>query len=390
MPSTHPAWQDSDGDMYRQMVSAPSCPRHDAAVTTNERQVAVDAEGLRRVMREFVSVTASRAPLYARLAAGASEHDEILNLLAVAPAANRMPVTFFAAVHFLLLSDPDEPLAAWYPNLSGEPRTDDPLPALLELCRRRSADVRVLISTRTPQTNEVGRSAVLMIALARLGGEVGPLAQLDVGASAGLNLLADRFGYDFDGHRLGAGDLRLACGVRGVARPDLLPQRLPVIASRLGLDREPIDLGDVEQVRWLEACVWPDQTDRFRRLRAALGLAADARPQIACGDAVADLAAAVARLGAGHPVITTSWVLNYLGPQGQADFEHVVERIGAERDLSVVSYEEPDLTPGLEWPRELASSRLSLLRIARWRRGRRADEVLLAGHPHGYWVQWLA
>ena len=367
------------------------CPRDDAAVTIiDEPSSTIELERLRRMMREFVGVTAARAPLYARLAAGVSEHDELVGLLRAAPAANRMPVTFFAAVHFLLLADPDEPLAAWYPNLSSQPRTDDPLPALQELYRRREAELTALISTRTPQTNEIGRSAVLVLALAQLSEEVGPLAQLDVGASAGLNLLADRFSYDFAGHGLGAGDLRLECGIRGPARPELLPSRLPLIADRLGLDRQPIDVGDADQVRWLEACVWPDQRDRFRRLQGALSLAARQRPPIMAGDAVTDLAAGVSRLQGGHPVLTTSWVLNYLGPEGQQAFLRAAEAIGAQRDLSLVSYEEPDLTPGLGWPQALSTSELSVLRITRWRSARRTDQVVLAGHPHGYWIQWSA
>ncbi len=363
--------------------------RDDSAVTIiDDPESTAELTRLRQVMREFVGVTQARAPLYARLAAGVSEHDEVVGLLRVAPVAHRMPVTFFAAVHDVLLADPDEPLAAWYPNLNRNPRTDDPLPALLELCRRREAELIARISTRTPQTNEIGRSAVLLVALARLGEEVGPLVQLDVGASAGLNLLADRFSYDFDGHRVGTGDLRLSCGVRGTARPELLPSRLPLITDRLGLDREPIDVTDAEQVRWLEACVWPDQPDRFQRLRTAISLAAAERPQLIRGDAVADLADAVSRLGAGHPVVTTSWVLNYLGPRGQAAFERAVGAVGAQRDLSLVSYEQPDLTPGLGWPSGVASWQLSVLRIVRWRSGRRTDDVVLAGHPHGYWIQW--
>lgn len=81
---------------------------------------------LREEMRRFVQVSGFRAPLYARLALGLSESDEALTILAEAPPANRITVTLFAAIQFLLLAEPDEPLAAWYPNLSVEPRRDDP------------------------------------------------------------------------------------------------------------------------------------------------------------------------------------------------------------------------------------------------------------------------
>ena len=105
---------------------------------------------LREEMRRFVQVSGFRAPLYARLALGLSESDEALTILAEAPPANRITVTLFAAIQFLLLAEPDEPLAAWYPNLSVEPRRDDPTEAAREFCVRRRSELLALVRTRTP------------------------------------------------------------------------------------------------------------------------------------------------------------------------------------------------------------------------------------------------
>ncbi|MBU3977217.1 DUF2332 domain-containing protein [Propionicimonas sp.] len=344
---------------------------------------------LRQQLLDFVAVTDSRAPLYARLAVGIAEADEVLTILAAAPQTKRLPVTLFAAIHDVLLANPDEPLADWYPNLSSSRRSDDPVPALLELCSRRRAELIELVRTRTPQTNEIGRSSLLLVGLSLLAAEVGPLAHLDVGASAGLNLLVDRFRYDYDGHHVGAGQIELRCGIRGESRPELLPSALPVITSRLGLDLNPVEVSDPEQVRWLEACVWPDQPDRFERLRLALAEAAKHKARLLAGDAIDDLEAAVAELGPGHPVVTTSWVLNYLGEEGQRRFMKAMDALGRHRELSLVCYEAPNLTPGLDWPTEVAETDLSVLRLFSWRDGRRTDEVIAKGHPHGYWLTWL-
>lgn len=340
-------------------------------------------------MLDFVAVTETRAPLYARLAVGVAGADEVLAILAAAPPARRLPVSLFAAIHDVVLANIDEPLADWYPNLSSNPRRDDPVPALLELCSRRRAELIELVRTRTPQTNEIGRSALLLVGLSLLAAEVGPLAHLDVGASAGLNLLVDRFRYDYNGHQLGAGQIELRCEIRGASRPELLPSALPVITSRLGLDLNPVDLSEPEQVRWLEACVWPDQPDRFERLRLALAAASRLKPRLLAGDAIEDLATALAELGPGFPVVTTSWVLNYLGEQGQRRFLNAMDGIGRHRDLNLISYEAPNLTPGLDWPVDLAAADLSVLRIFSWRDGRRTDTVVAKGHPHGYWLTWL-
>ncbi len=93
------------------------------------------------------------------------------------------------------------------------------------------------------------------------------------------------------------------------------------------------------------------------------------------GDAVTDLAAGVSRLPGGHPVLTTTWVLELPEPEGQEAFLRAAEAIGAERDLSMVSYVEPDMTPGLGWPQALSTSQLSVLRITRWRSARRNRSV---------------
>lgn len=342
----------------------------------------------RELMADFVAVAGRRAPLYARFATGLVDQPEVLAILAEAPPNSRLPVTLFAAIHSLLLADPSEPLAAWYPNLSGAASNDDPLPTLVDFCRRHRSELVELVRTRVPQTNEIGRSAVLVLALAGIAAEVGPLSQLDVGASAGLNLLTDRYRYRWGDHCVGTGEIELVCRLTGALPSTLPPVALPTIVERIGLDRDPVDITDPDQVRWLEACVWPDQADRFARLQAALGEATTLRPALIAGDAVVDLAATVSRLKAGHPVITTTWVLNYLPESQQSAFWEQLNEIGRAQDLSWVAYEAPEHTPGLEWPPSHAEQSLSALRVVTWRGGRRNDQVVGLGHPHGYWLEW--
>ncbi|PFG16550.1 hypothetical protein ATK74_1097 [Propionicimonas paludicola] len=339
---------------------------------------------LRQDLRDFVQVAGSRAPLYARLAMELSELDEAVTILAEAPPTNRIPVTLFAAIQYLLLADPDEPLAAWYPNLTVEPRLDHPTQALREFCVRRRAELVELVRSRTPQTNEIGRCAPLILGLAAVEQRFGGLAQLDVGASAGLNLLSDQYRYRYGDVVIGTGSVELDCQLRGAAIT--LPERPPLLVSRRGLDREPIDVEDPHQLRWLLACVWPDQADRRERLQAALGMARRLHPVVGDGDAVDDLPAALGELGDGHPVVTTSWVLNYLPPQRRSDFVRALAAWAGHRPLSWVSYESPAATPELDWPAAVAGSELTALRVVTWVEGVREDRVIGQGHPHGYWL----
>jgi hypothetical protein len=338
-------------------------------------------------MRRFVQSTTGRAPLYARLASGLAEQPAVLAILAAAPATHRSPVGLFAAVHDRLLAEPDQELAAWYPNLTEGPRTDDPVPAFVAFCRAHHRELSELVADRIPQTNEIGRSALLLVGLADIAARSGALAHLDVGASAGLNLLIEHYGYDYSGHRLGGDRLVLECEVKG--GPGGLPDAIPGFATHQGLDAQPVDLTDPEQVRWLEACVWPDQTDRFERLRTAIEIGREQEVRVRRGDAVADLADALDGLGEdGHPVVTTSWVLAYLSDRHRADFVAALDARGQQQDLSWVYLEAPAYAPGLPRPSRTDDPELTALTVVEWRGGRRSVRQLATCHPHGYSLRW--
>jgi hypothetical protein len=120
-----------------------------------------------------------------------------------------------------------------------------------------------------------------------------PLALLGVGASAGLCLLPDFYAYDYGGAILGPEAQRLTppvfpCTVNAAT---LVPARLPRVVWRAGLDLKPVDLSDPGEVGWLEALVWPEQTDRLARLRAAIKIASEQKPRLVKGDLRTDLAA---------------------------------------------------------------------------------------------------
>jgi hypothetical protein len=338
----------------------------------------------------LADTTRRRAPFYSRLSAGIADSPLVEELYADAPGPARVPVMLLAAVHYLLLAEPDADLARFYPNL-GAGAAGDPVPVFLEYCSAHAAEIRRLLATRLPQTNEVGRSALLVAGLGRL--EPGPVALLDIGASAGLNLLLDRFAYgDGAGHRLGESPVVIDCLVTG-RRPEAsgrhgLADRLPQVEARLGLDANPVDLADPDACRWLEACVWPDQADRFERLRRAIELNAGDPVQVRRGDAVDDLEAVLGEFGEGHRVVTTSWVLSYLPAERQHEFVATLDRLGRSRWLSWVWAEAPNLNAALPVPDGLRDEPRTTLGVTTWRDGERTDTVLAQCHQHGYWLSW--
>jgi hypothetical protein len=331
-----------------------------------------------------------RSPFNARLCASIADTPDIAAFLSSAEPEQQLPVLLLASVHSIVLAEPGLELAAWYPTVAAAPRDDDAFPAFARLCRERETEIRALIATHATQTNEVGRCSLFVPALDLVAEEVGTLGLADIGTSAGLNLQLDRYHYVYEpGGPVGApSPVTLHCGVHdGVP----IPLAIPPIGARVGVDRAPIDLTDPDSVRWLQACVWPDQHDRFERLAAAIAVAADHPADVIQGDAIAALDGAIARVGAdAHPTVINSWVLNYLTPAERAAYVAELDRIGAERDLSWLFLESPGLAPGLPFPAQLDRSFLTHLVLARWRGGHRSVIHLAECHPHGYWLHWSA
>lgn len=353
-----------------------------------------DAELARR-FNESARDSEARAPLNAALSRIIARRPALSGLLAHAPDPQQLPVLLLAAIHFLVLDEPQHPLASWYPNITEHPRAPDDrrLASTLEsFVDERATTIIELVASRHVQTNEIGRCAALMPAMRLVADEVGPLAHLDVGASAGLNLLLPAFSFRYDDGPLIGPDpatVEIGCSTRGEAPLDLSRCVLPGLASRCGIDQRPIDVTDPTEARWLEACCWPDQADRFRRLRAAISIARTSPPELLAGDAVDAVAGAIERMAhRAHPVVTTTWTLNYLPPNRRRAFVDELDRISATTDLSWVFAESPALTPELPHGGDLRGEHLTELTLVTWRGGQRTVRHLAVIHPHGYWIHW--
>jgi hypothetical protein len=194
---------------------------------------------------------------------------------------------------------------------------------------RRDEVIEVMIARRT-QTNEPARCATLLPLLAMLPG---PLALIEVGAAAGLCLLIDRYGYAYGDHIVPARDLVVLSPLFhcSASAGTPLPAENIEIAWRAGLDLNPIDVHDPDQVAWLEALVWPGEGRRLDLLRMALEVARADPPPVAKGDLRTDLPtlAAQAPQGATLVVFHTA-VLNYIAdPTERSSFGDTIQSLGA-------------------------------------------------------------
>lgn len=240
----------------------------------------------------YVSQTLRRSPLYAHLYACLEQDPDLLELLALIDRDQPLPVLFFTVVNDLLLRDRHDPLAAFYPYLTSSPRpAAEAYPAFRHFCLARQDELRARLPGVRLQTNEVTRCANLVPAfdlVFRRGGRK-PLSLIELGSSAGLNLNWMHYGYHYGPRRIGNLDspVQIVCDLTGDLLP-LLPEALPPVANCLGIELCPLDLAREEDVRWLRACIWPEELGRYFLLDAALAVAQQHPPRILEGN-VGDL-----------------------------------------------------------------------------------------------------
>lgn len=184
----------------------------------------------------------------------------------IGPGGASLPLRIAGGLHALVLNGRDDALQAVYP-----PNTvpDRILREAVLSTLARHQDFMLDWIRRPPQTNEVRRSAALIPAAHWIASQHPlPFVLSELGASAGLNLMWDRYALDIAGQRLGPADCAL-CLAPDWTGP--VPKAAPVtIAARRGVDLNPLDAGDPEQVLRLFAYLWPDQPHRMELTRAAI------------------------------------------------------------------------------------------------------------------------
>jgi hypothetical protein len=255
---------------------------------------------------------APHSALHAEWASRWADDDELLGLADLLPRERRQPSLLFSCLD-----------AAGLPVLDGWERLR---PAIVA----HWSEVAAIASRSRTQTNEIGRCAPLLLALQRVEG---PIALLELGASAGLCLAVDRWSYRFereeDGETvvLGSGAPELVCRISG-AGP--LPARLPEVVWRRGIDLAPMSAGDAADRRWLESLIPPDRPDRRARLRAALAAVQDDPPRVVEGDALGALAVTAADAPDDATLVVVSLgTAVYLAPDARAALLPAVRSLGA-------------------------------------------------------------
>lgn len=298
--------------------------------------------------------------MYRELTARIATDEELLQIAEALPPDKRQPNLLLNAVNYLGGIDPhyDAFRSFFFEHLD---------------------EVLELVHTRSTQTNEIGRCATLLPALAALRP---PLALIEVGASAGLNLLLDDYAYDYGDGRV-VGDATAGVVLPCALRNDVpVPTRIPEIIWRRGIDLNPVDVTDAEATRWLQSCVFFDHDDRRERLAAAIPAARRHPPEIVRGDLVEEIAGVVADAPKDATVVVFhSAVLAYLPRERRGEFAAILAGL----DVVWLSNEAPHVVGSLmsALDRPLPEGEICFLL------GRDGTEPLAFTHHHGRWIEWL-
>jgi hypothetical protein len=354
------------------------------------RPGALEVSGLAQRYRRFAEVDAAgTSALYERIAVALSESEEALCAIATAPARSRNPALILAALHDLALTGRTPALAAAY--ATGDVAKAESA-AIRTLLQMTDAVVQTAVRRRI-RTDETGRCAVLHPAIAEAAHRVGAtsVGLIDVGCSAALNLNVDRVGITYsDGRSLGdpTSPVQFTASIVG-DRP--VPTRgIPQVVARIGVDRDPLDVTDADDVRWLRACVPPDRPERAARLDAELALLATAPPLLLRGNPVEVLLDAVARVPPDAlPVVTTTWALSRFAVETRRRFLDRLEEAAAGRAVAWVSVEGVGVAPSIPTLGDRPASGHSLIGIAVLDGTARAPETVGRCWSRGRLLSWL-
>lgn len=294
------------------------------------------------------------------------------------PLEDALPLRLAGGHHNLVLTGRDTRLGPVYRGELTDQAEVDAL--VLAVTREHDADLLPWLDG-PPQTNEAGRSASIMAALLWLSQRLGPRFELnELGASAGVNTMMERFFFDLGGTRAGPEEspMRIVPEWRGPPPPQAGVQ----ITAISGCDRAPVNLADPAAALRLKSYVWAEVTERIGRIDAAIALAARKPPDVVQMDAAAFVAQRLAAPQAEGTtrVVFHSIVWQYLPGETRARIGELMSAAGQRADTS-----RPLAWVMLETNRQTFRHELSV----RYWPGGAEPRILGTAHAHGAWVEWF-
>lgn len=360
--------------------------------------------GCKRTQESFLAESASlrfSSPLFSELARRCARDNDFLALGASVRPDMRIGLFILLVAQYLVLITAESEIAQYLPNLTASPRpVENAFPAFREFCLARRTEMVELLTNRTLNTNLVERAACIVPAIryvARLVQE--PLTVVEVGCSAGLNLLFDEYSYDYGSMgRLGPSGalVRLQCTIAGGVNPPL--DLVPEVRERLGIDLVAVDPSDPQDRLWMEAMLCPEWKTERAQLRNALSVRAGKQLRVVIGDALTALPSIIHER-TGPLCVLHSYCLQHWSSSAKRSLEELLCQLSETREIHRLGIEVSDSeSPSVKRERlqRLTEARIPLqqksmpsqIEHASYAAAKATSRLIAHADGFGKWLYW--
>lgn len=321
--------------------------------------------------------------LYYDLSRHISNDEDLLKIASKTRIGQPIPNIFLAAVHYLLLKNPNNELANYYPSNQNKQVSEIPFTLFKTFCMENKNEIIDIITKRIVQTNVINRCAYLMPILSKIIAEENrPTTIIDIGTSAGLTLNFNQYEYWYNGHTVfGNSKVKVKSDIKDSEIPKIyqINQRL----SKIGIDQNIIDLTNEDEILWLKALIWPDQLERFTAMGEALKLEELKNIQFVKAKFISDFEKEILKVNKDENLIVYSTHVLYQFSEDQKDAFHLMlDRIGSHRDFYFLSVE------GVEILKQSYNSKEIVIELVHYKGHKKEQAFIAETNGHGNWIKW--
>lgn len=316
--------------------------------------------------------------LYEHLSIKISKDDDLLEICSNAREGQPIPNLFFGAVHYLLLKGKEHPLKEFYPSIVSIPKSyKESFECFKDFCFKYQKEIEFILKTRLVQTNEVRRCAYLYPVFCTIYEKAKkPLALVEIGTSAGLQLLWDKYSYSYGQNDIyGNKDskLHITAEIKGENTP-IFHTTPPPVSTRVGLDLNTIDLNDEDERLWLKSLIWTEHSERLFMFEEAACYIKGGLVRLVDGDGISLLSKHVENIPNDSVIcIFHTHVANQMPLEMKKHLLQTVESIGKKRDVFHIYNNIQDRYLHLDY----------------YVNGIESQNTIAETDGHGRWFKWL-
>ncbi|MFJ8526815.1 DUF2332 domain-containing protein [Bacillus sp. NPDC094106] len=297
-------------------------------------------EQISNLFRNFsVKECKGSSDLYEHLSLKISEDDELIALASHTQPGQPVPNLLLGAVHYLLLQGNDHVLKKYYGSLVANPEKnlEKAFQQFKDFCQLHREEIISILKTKLVQTNEVRRCTYLYPSFCYIFNKVQkPLALIEIGTSAGLQLFWDQYSYSYGtGEVYGNihSNVHLKSEIKGDNQPFFLQQSPPVV-ERIGLDLHINDLNNEEDYVWLRSLIWPEHKERLEMFDNAAACLKEQFVKLIEGDGVSLLSEIAEQLPEDAVIcVFHTHVANQIPENIKHKLVDQIKEIGARQDI---------------------------------------------------------